>query len=108
MGALLGEKCFINQSDALDAYYSAQLPSVTAGTTTYVSEFVKVSGVWKVQRKSISSTGTVTAQTDANAPVISFPTCVEGQNFADGLTVGWGIAGAMIAAWAIAILRRSL
>lgn len=108
MGALLGEKCYLTQTDALDAYYSAKLPEVTAGSTSYVAEFVKVSGVWKVQRKTIATNGTVTNQTDANAPVITFPTCNEAGNFQDGMTVGWGIVGAMIAAWSIAMIRRTL
>jgi hypothetical protein len=106
MGAQFQSKCFSTNAVAVDAYYSAALPSYTAGATSYLSEFVNVGGVWKIDRKSISSTGVITNLTQSNAPIPTFPSCDEAAPFVDGVTVGWGIATVIVAAWAAAQVRR--
>lgn len=106
-GALLGGRCFASQGEALDAFYSGSNPAFTSGATSYLSEYVKVSGVWKIQRYSISSTGTVTTLTASNAPVITFPACDTATYFLDGMTIGWGIATAMILVAAVKFLERA-
>jgi hypothetical protein len=107
MGALFNSKCYSTNAEAVDALYSSALPAYTAGATSYLQEFVKVSGVWKIDRKSISSTGVVTNLTQSNAPVPVYPVCDESQPFADGVTVGWGIATIIVAAWAAAQIRKA-
>lgn len=107
-GALVGSVCYLSQDAAADAYYSAVAPSQTPGGTTYLSEFVKVSGVWKLRRYQVSSAGDVSMLTDAVAPAITFPTCDPAGSFKDGMTVGWGVVAAMIAAWAVVTVRRGL
>ncbi|MGT2454103.1 hypothetical protein ACU4GI_12805 [Cupriavidus basilensis] len=105
-GALVGASCYASQDAAADAYYSAVAPSQTPGGTTYLSEFVKVSGVWKLRRYQVSSAGDVSVLTDATAPALSFPDCDPMGNFKDGMTMGWGVVGAMVVAWCIVVLRR--
>jgi hypothetical protein len=107
-GALVGSVCYLSQDAAADAYYSAVAPSQTPGGTSYLSEFVKVSGVWKVRRYQISSAGDVAMLSDATAPSIQFPVCDPAGSFKDGMTVGWGVVAAMIAAWGVVSLRRGL
>ena len=106
MGALLRDKCYPSQADAVDAFFSGKDPSLTAGTTSYLSWFEKVSNVWTIKLQSISSTGVVTNLTSSNATIPVFPTCDELANFNDGVTVGWGIATAMVLAWCYSMVRR--
>jgi hypothetical protein len=106
MGALWNSKCYTSNVDALDAYYSSALPSYTAGATSYLQEYIKVSGVWKIDRKSIASTGAITNLTQSNAPVITFPVCDESAQFADGLALGWLVATVIILAWGLSMVRK--
>lgn len=106
-GALVRDQCLPSQAEALDAFYSATVPAYTAGTTSYMGEFVKVAGVWKIQRYSISSTGTVTTLTASNAPVITFPACDPTINFMDGVAIGWGIAAAIVVAFTFKLMQRA-
>lgn len=108
LGALVNDKCLPSQADALDFFYSSTAPAYTAGSTSYMSEFVKVSGVWKIQRYSIASNGTVTTLAASNAPVITFPTCEIDGPFLDGVLLGWGIAGAMVVAYAYKMMQKAL
>lgn len=106
-GAIYGEKCYDSQSLALDAYYSQVAPAQTPGTTSYVNEFIKSGTTWQIKQYSVSSTGTWTTRSTTNAPVITFPTCDPVQGFTDGLTIGWGIAAAMVAAAALVVMKRA-
>ena len=106
-GAIYGQKCYPSNGEALDAYYSQVAPAQTAGTTTYVLEYVKNAGVWQQKSYSISSTGVWTTRSTTNAPVITFPVCDPSQSFMDGITIGWGIAAAMVMASAIVFMKRA-
>jgi len=109
MGALVGQRCFSTNSDAADAFFSAAQPAYTAGSTSYRSWLEKnVSNVWQIKRESISSTGVITTLTTSNATVPTFPACTESAPFLDGMTIGWGVAAAMAAAWGIRFLQRAL
>lgn len=106
-GAVLGDRCFPSQAEALDAYYSQNAPAQTPGTTSYVNEFVKSGSTWQINQYSVSSTGVWTTRSTTNAPVITFPACDPTANFVDGVTIGWGIAAAMVAAAAISLMKRA-
>jgi len=105
-GAMLGTKCLNTPAEAVDAYYSAALPSLTSGSTSYLSEFVKEAGLWKVKHWTISSTGATTLRYTQDAPVPTFPVCDPTEKFFDGMAMGWGIAAAMIAVSAVMLARR--
>lgn len=106
MGALLKEKCYPSQADAVDAYFSGKDPSYTAGATSYLSWFEKVGTTWVIKRQSINSGGAITNLTSSNATVPAFPVCNETMAFNDGLTVGWGIATTMVLAWCYSMVRK--
>lgn len=105
-GAILGGKCYPSQSDALDTYYSGIAPAQTAGSTSYFNQFLKDSGVWKINQYSLASNGTWTLRSTTNAPVPVFPSCDPAQDFTDGVALGWLIATAMVAAAAVILLKR--
>ena len=107
-GALVGARCFASAQEATDAVYSAAPVSQAVGPTTYVSEFVMSSGSWVVRRSVVAQDGTVTTMQDAAAPVLSFPACDTTAQFMDGMTVGWAITAAMVAAWCAVFLKKGL
>ena len=106
MGALYAGRCFIQSSDAVDAFYSSAPPSLVSGSVSYLTEFSNVSGVWQIVRYSMDGSGVVNALSQSVAPVPSFPDCNPAQEFTDGHLMGWGVAAAMVAAWAITNLKR--
>lgn len=108
MGALLGDKCFETNAQAVDAFYSSKEPSYTAGATSYQQWYEKVNGVWVVKRQSIASGGAVTNLANANAPVPVFPVCDERGTFTDGIALGWLLVGVMVLAWGAVMVRRQL
>lgn len=105
-GAVLGSKCYNTPAEAVDAFYSGAAPVLTSGSTSYLTEFVKESGLWKVKQWTISSTGVTTLRYTQNAPVPTFPACDPSEKFFDGVTIGWGIATAMILVSALMLARR--
>jgi len=109
MGALVGDRCFSTNADAADYFFSKKDPSYTAGATSYVSWFEKnVSNVWQIKRQSISSTGVITNLTSSNATVPTFAACNVMDNFSDGMVLGWGVAAAMIAVFAVKFIAKGL
>lgn len=107
-GALYEGQCYASNAAAADAYFTGALPAFTSGSTSYLSEYARVGGVWKINRFSIAANGTVTTLTQSSAPVPTFPTCDTVEKFVDGQTVGWGIALAMVCAWCIRNLRSAM
>lgn len=103
-GHIVHGQC-VDVAASLDHYYSHAQPFLTSSSLT---QFSKVSGDWKIQNYSISTTGTTTLRYTANANPPTFPTCDTSTNYFDGLQLGAGILIAMSAAWAITILRRAL
>lgn len=101
-------RCYGSVADAADSYFSSYGPVITSGTTSYVTVFSKDLGVWKSKGFSISSTGVWTQRFNTNAIIPTFPACDTAEQFNDGLIIGWGIAAAMIAAWAFNFMRQGL
>lgn len=107
-GYLKNGLCYDSLSTATDAYYSAFVPSVVSGATSYTLQYNNVSGVWKAMQYSINATGVYTLRSTSNAPSLTFPTCDTTQQFFDGLTIGWLIAGAMALAWGARLIRSKV
>lgn len=108
MGSLVNGKCFTSNALAADEFFASKEPSLTSGTTSYLSWFEKsTTNGWQIKRQSISSTGVVTNLTTSNATIPTFPTCSETEQFTDGLTVGWLIATVVVTAWAAAQVRKA-
>jgi hypothetical protein len=107
-GALIGNRCYADQSQAADAYYSAVAPSQTPGATSYLSVFEKVSGAWKLRRYQVDTGGSVALLTESPVPALAFPSCDPYEPFKDGMAVGWGVVACMVLAWGVAVLRRGI
>lgn len=100
--------CYASLADATAAHWSANPVFITAGSTSYISDIVWSGTAWVIKKYTLSSAGALTLNSTTNAPILSFPTCETGQEFLDGMTVGWGVAAAIVAAWVIKNLRRGL
>jgi len=108
-GFLAQGVCYSTNVSAADAHFLAQGPFYTAGATSYLGWFEKSAGlVWQIKRQSIASGGAITNLTTSNATVPTFPTCDTTEQFFDGMSLGWGVAAAIVAAWVIKNLRRGL
>lgn len=110
-GFLYENICHPTLAAATAAYWSSVPVSLTPGTTSYVNavEWVGL-GIpnWYISRYTLSSTGVLTKNTQTLAPSQSFPTCDTTETFFDGMTLGWGVVGAMVAAFGIKFLARAL
>ncbi|WP_104655772.1 hypothetical protein [Ralstonia insidiosa] len=107
-GALVGGRCYSSPDVATDVYYSSAVPSQTVGSTTYLAEFLKVSGAWVLRRYQVGSDGSLAQLVDASMPAMVFPDCDPYESFKDGMTVGWGVVAAMFLAWGVVYVRRAL
>lgn len=108
MGYAYSGRCFSTVDDVTDAYFTGRPVEVTSGATSYATEFSKSGGVWESKGYSIDAAGVWTLRYTSAASVPSFPSCDPAESFNDGLILGWGIAFAMVAAWAISHMRRGL
>jgi hypothetical protein len=106
MGALHGNRCHASQGDALDAFYASVPFQFSAGPTAYASGFEFIAGQWKSVGYSIDGAGVWSLRYSTAAPVPSFPYCDEAAGFKDGITLGWGIASALIAVSALMLMKR--
>lgn len=100
--------CYPTLSEATAAHWSVNPAFITPGSTSYVADVVWSGTAWVLKIYTLSSTGTLTLNSTTNAPTLAFPTCETGQEFLDGMAVGWGVAAAIVAAWVVKNLRRGL
>ncbi|CAG4882792.1 conserved protein of unknown function [Georgfuchsia toluolica] len=107
-GAIFEGRCLSSNAEAVDAYYSKAAPVLVPGSTSYLNQFVKDAGVWYQKSYSIDGSGTQTLRYSIAAPSITFDSCDMTEPFFDGLSVGWMIAAAMVAAAAVMFMRRGL
>jgi hypothetical protein len=112
MGARVAGVCYATQGDALDVYYSGLQQAQNVGVTTTLNSYTWSGSAWRFKQWSISGGGVWSLRYDQAAPVLSFPACDvlndNSTNFFDGMTLGWGVAAAMVAAWAIKFLADRL
>lgn len=107
-GYLYKTQCFPALADATAARWSDQEAGITAGTTSYLTDVQWSGTAWVLKHYTLSSTGTLTLNTTTNMPVLSFPSCETTDNFADGAVLGWGVAAAMVAAFAVKFIAQGL
>ena len=106
MGALVGSNCYATNENAVDAVLTGKDPALTSGTTSYLSWFEKVSGVWQLKRQAIDSTGVAVNLPSVAVTVPTFPTCDETAPLSDGLQVGWALTAVILAAWGMLQIKR--
>lgn len=107
MGYLSKGQCFASHSEALDRYYSDAMPEVLSGSTAYQTLFTKSGSTWMMNTYKIAANGNQTMQYSTPAPVPNFPVCDQSADFFDGMTVGWGIAAAMIAVYSLKMIGKA-
>lgn len=107
-GYLYNSICFPSFSEATAARWSEVKPGISAGATSYLTDVQWSGTVWQIKRYTLSSTGALTLNTTTAAPTLSFPTCDTFTNFNDGMTLGWGVVAAMVAAYAFTLMRKGL
>lgn len=108
-GYKFADRCYSSIVDATSAKWSAaKQTDATPGTTSYLTNIEWSGTAWVLNRYTLSSTGTLTLNTTTALPAQSFETCDTSAQFLDGLTVGWGVAAAMIVAAVIMAARRGM
>lgn len=102
--------CWPSNAQAVDAYFSSLAPFQTIGSFTTENIYTFDGSSWQLSQYSISSAGVRNLVYSTPAPSLSFPTCITPNDpdtlFTDGLTLGWGVAAAMVAAWGISYLTK--
>ena len=109
MGALYNGVCHVDSASAMQAMvFSPAFAHITPGSTTYYTLPVMIGANANIQFRQISSTGVDTAKYTVAVPVTLFPSCDPSQSFSDGLAMGWLIAGLMISAFCINLIRKQV
>lgn len=106
-GAILGTRCYPSQAEALDVLYSGIAPALSAGSTGYVFDYAKISGVWHQRSHSVTEGGVWVLRSMSPVPTADLPACDPLEKFSDGMILGWGLSAALVAVAAINFLRRS-
>lgn len=107
-GFLYQSQCFNTLADATAAHWSEQPAFMTAGSTSYITDVVWSGSLWQVKKYTLSSAGALTLNSTTSLPAVTFPTCETAETFNDGMSLGWGVAAAIVAAWVVKNLRRGL
>lgn len=107
-GYLFNGQCFSTLADASAAHWSQTPVAMVPGSSSYLADVVWSGTVWQHKKYKIDSNGNLTLEGTTALPAVSFPTCDTSESFFDGMTLGWGVALAMIAAWLVKNLRRGL
>lgn len=106
MGFLVSGQCISTKKEALDLYYTSVPPATAAGQTTYQTTYTKSGTQWLIQTHQFTSSGAVSVVYSGAAPIPSFTSCDETESFFDGMEIGWAIAAAMIAVYALKMIGR--
>jgi len=108
-------QCFADSNEAY-AYFFQDISGFSldpaSGNAVSLLAFQNVSGVWKIQKITYSSSGNYTLNFSVNADLPALASCNyvndPVSNFQDGTVLGWGVAFACVLAWAVSVLRKSL
>lgn len=101
-GHIVAGQC-VDVAASSDAYFSTLQPVASATNPAYFTVASKNLNDWYLLTYSGPD---LVSSTLLASPI--FASCDTTEQFMDGLAVGWGIVAAMVAAWAIHVLRRGL
>lgn len=109
-GFLALGQCWATVGEATDAYFSAFPLATSSASSPITTWFEKVAGVWRVTSYYFSTNQSLPGyfRYSVVAPLPTLPTCEYDAPFFDGMALGWGVAGAMFAAWAVRLVREQL
>lgn len=107
-GYLYKGQCYATLAAASSAKWTDSPPAVTPNTTSYLSDITWSGTAWVINKYTLTSTGTLTKNSTTALPALTFETCDTMGNFSDGMALGWGVAFAMVCAWAIRTQRLGL
>lgn len=91
----------MSSADASALYWSTVAPSLDASGVVIVVPDGVGGYVWQRWES-----GSMVASAAMPAP--DFAVCSRGANAADGIALGFAVAGVWVAAWAISVLRRAM
>jgi hypothetical protein len=107
-GFLHNGVCLPTLAEATALHWAANPAFITPGSTSYLADVVFNGTVWQLKKYTLSSGGVLTLNSTTSLPALTFPTCDTMTLFNDGMTIGWGVAAAIIGAWVIKNLRRGM
>lgn len=105
--SLVQNTCYPSVAAAVDAYFSMMPVAHTTGTTSYKLEYLQVAGAWNMRGTSIDNLGNATINYTVAATVPTFPNCDPTEAYFDGMAIGWGVVGAMVAALSVIFIKRT-
>ena len=104
-------RCY-GSAELLDNAYYGTVPmnvQTTADGRTHNTFYWQDAGVWKQYVRIYNGT---TVEQDIVRPTFSFwgltPSCDPSAAYLDGMTIGWGIATAMVLAYAVVMMRKAM
>lgn len=114
MGMSTGGVCYATQALANDAYYSSQAVQIAPQDATHVVVVThyKSASLWNRQVESYnvldgySESANIVPMANVGTPCTD--TNDPSTQFSDGMILGWGVVTAMVAAYAVTLLRRAL
>lgn len=101
--------CYSTVVAAQDAYFSHMPVSLVAGVTqSYQLEYLPNGiGGWTLRKLDIDNAGNATMIYNVAVTPPLFPECDNAQFFTDGMQMGWGVVGAMVAAFSVIFLKKA-
>lgn len=106
--SLVGNVCYPTVSSATDAFFSSLPVSIiTSSASTFRLLHLKVGSQWKQNKVVYNSTGLETQIYTVDITAPTFPPCDPTQSYFDGMQIGWGIVAAMIAVYAVILIRKA-
>jgi len=106
-GFLFKGVCYPSLAEATGAHWTSNPAFMNPGSTSYISDFVWSGSAWVVNVYSVSG-GSLTLASSSALPALTFENCDTKANFDDGMLLGWGVAAAMVAAYAIKVMGFGL
>lgn len=101
-GHIVNGQC-VGVAASSDIYWSNFRATAQSGPDLYLTIATKSGSNWQ-----IDTTLNGAAYSSVLAPTPGFSTCDTSDQFFDAMTLGWGVAAAMVASYAIHLLRRAL